>query len=68
LNGTPVLTDHSSLAHKVSSSLNQINELTLPDRTEWFEKVVHTEWTVEEIASGVPLERLLSKVKLTQLV
>jgi hypothetical protein len=68
LNGTPVLTDHSSLAHEVSSSLDQINELTLPDRTEWFEKIVHTEWTVEEIASGVPLERLLSKVKLTQLV
>jgi len=68
LNGTPVLTDHSSLAYEVSSSLDQINELILPDRSEWFEKIVHTEWTVEEIASGIPLERLLSKVKLTQLV
>jgi hypothetical protein len=68
LNGTPVLTDHSSLAHEVSLGLDQINEPILPDRTEWFEKIVHTEWTVEEIASGLPLERLLSKVKLTPLV
>jgi len=68
LNGTPVLTDHSSLAHEVSISLDQINEPILVDRTEWFEKIVHTEWTQEEIASGLPLERLLSKVKLTPLV
>jgi hypothetical protein len=68
LNGTSVLTDHSSLAHEVSLGLDQINEPILPDRTEWFEKIVHTEWTVEEIASGLPLERLLSKVKLTPLV
>jgi len=68
INGTPVITDHSSLAHELSLSLNQINEPILVDRTEWFEKIAHTEWTVEEIASGVPLERLLSKVKLTPLV
>lgn len=65
LNGTPVITDHSSLANDVSSSLDQINEIALLDRTEWLEKIVHTEWTQEEIASGVPLERLLSKVTLT---
>ena len=65
INGTPVLTDHSSLAHEVSLELDQINEAILTDRTEWFEKIVHTEWTVEEIASGQPLERLLSKVTLT---
>jgi hypothetical protein len=68
INGTPVITDDSSLAHAVSSSLDQINEIALPDRTEWFEKIVHTEWTQEEITSGVPLERLLSKVALTQTV
>jgi hypothetical protein len=56
------------LAHRVSLGLDQINEPVLVDRTEWFEKIVHTEWTVEEIALGLPLERLLSKVKLTPLV
>jgi hypothetical protein len=68
LNGAPVLTDYSSLAYDVSTTLDQLNNAYLPDRTEWFEKIVHTEWTQEEIASGVPLERLLSKVKLTRLV
>jgi hypothetical protein len=68
IDGAPVITDHSSLAHEVSLSLDQVNEPVLRDRTEWFKKIVHTEWTVEEIAAGLPLERLLSKVKLTPLV
>jgi hypothetical protein len=68
INGTPVITDDSSLAYDISFNIDQLNNSYLPDRTEWFEKLVHTEWTVEEIASGLPLERLLSKVKLTPLV
>jgi hypothetical protein len=65
INGVPVITDNTSLAHEVSMTFDKINEPFLPDRTEWFEKIVHTEWTQEEIASGRPLERLLSKIKLT---
>jgi hypothetical protein len=68
INGAPVITDDSSLAHEVSLGLSQINKPILVDRTEWFTKIMHTEWTVEEIALGLPLERLLSKVKLTPLV
>jgi hypothetical protein len=68
INGTPLITNDSSLAYELSVSLDKINEPFLPDRGEWLAKVVHTEWTIEEISNGVPLERLLSKVKLTPLV
>jgi hypothetical protein len=36
----------------------QLENPTLPNREEWFLKLCHTEWTVEEIAQGVPLARL----------
>lgn len=65
INGTPVITDDSSLAHDVSIPISQINTAYLPDRTEWFDKILHTEWTVEEIADGQPLGRLLNNVNLT---
>jgi hypothetical protein len=65
INGTPVITDQSSLAHDMATTVDQINDVRLPDRSEWFEKILHTEWTVEEIADGVPLARLLSNTNLT---
>jgi len=65
INGTPVITDSSSLAHNVAITVDQINDIHLPDRSEWFEKILHTEWTVEEIADGMPLGRLLNNVNLT---
>ena len=65
INGTPVITDASSLAHDISINLDQLNNTYLPDRMEWLEKIVHTEWTMEEIALGQPLERLLNNLNLT---
>jgi hypothetical protein len=65
INGTPIVTDISSLAHDVSTTIDQINQPYLPNRTEWFEKITHTEWTVEEIADGMPLARLLDNTNLT---
>jgi len=34
----------------------------MPDRTMWFNDYVWTEFTIEEIASGLPLKRLTSKL------
>jgi hypothetical protein len=31
----------------------------LPDREDWFLKLCHTEWTVSEIAQGIPMQRLM---------
>jgi hypothetical protein len=59
--GIPIICDESSLAWPVSSSIDNIVNPVLPDRTEWFLKLCHTEWTVEEIAQGIPIQRLLDK-------
>ena len=39
--------------------LSQIENPLRPDRTQWIEQLAHTEWTIPEIESGIPLRRLL---------
>lgn len=63
--GVPIVCDASSLASDVSMPLSSINEPYLPDRHDWFERILHTEWTKEEIEQGIPLERLLRHIDLT---
>ena len=62
LNGIPVICDWSSLAGELSGTIENIENITLPDRTDWFLKLCHTEWTIGEIAQGIPLSRLLDKL------
>ena len=59
--GTPVICDTSSLAYPVSDQLENIENPQLPDRTEWFNRLCHTEWTVDEIRQGIPIARLFDK-------
>lgn len=59
IQGTPVIVDTTSLAHPVSDQLANVESAQLPDRTEWFTQLCHTEWTREEIAQGLPIKRLL---------
>jgi hypothetical protein len=60
LNGVPAFVDSSSLAAPVGNlDLSTINNPVRPDRTAWLEQLAHTEWYTEEIASGLPLKRLL---------
>jgi hypothetical protein len=42
---------------------SQLAEPTLPDRTDWFIKLCHTEWTVSEIEQGLPFLRLDTELK-----
>lgn len=58
IQGVPVICDSSSLAGILSGKMEKIEEISLPDREDWFLKLCHTEWTVEEIASGLPIKRL----------
>jgi hypothetical protein len=58
INGTPTICDSSSLAFPVSEKWENLENPQLPDREEWFLKLCHTEWTVEEIAQGIPISRL----------
>ena len=61
--GTPIICDPSSLAFPVSGNFQNIESIDLPDRTNWFVKLTHTEWTQEEIARGIPLTRLLPEIQ-----
>lgn len=63
INGIPVICNASSLAYPVSSTMDQIENIALPDRTDWFLKLCHTEWFADEIAQGIPLSRLLPKLE-----
>lgn len=63
INGAPVITDSSSLAYPVSDIIENIENPTLGDRDDWFLKLLHTEWTVDEIASGIPAQRILQDLK-----
>jgi hypothetical protein len=62
IQGVPIICDASSLAGELSSKLENIENPILPDRTEWFLKLCHTEWTVDEIFQGIPLQRLMPKI------
>jgi len=58
--GVPAFVGTDSLAAPVANlDLLDIEKPWMPDRTAWLEDIAHTEWTVEEIASGYPLQRLL---------
>jgi len=59
INGTPIICDVTSLAWPVSDKIENIEKISLPDRENWLTKLCHTEWTVDEIANGLPLTRLL---------
>ena len=60
LNGVPAFVGSTSLAAPVGNSdLAHIENPLRPDRTQWIEQLAHTEWTIPEIESGLPLQRLL---------
>ena len=58
--GVPAFVGFSSLAAPVGNvTMSNIEKPDRPDREEWFNEMAHTEWTVDEIATGLPLARLL---------
>lgn len=64
INGTPVICDPSGLAFPVSDIIANIETPRLLDRSGWLIELCHTEWTVDEIANGTPLLRLLPELLL----
>lgn len=60
INGVPAFVGSSSLAAPVANlDWTQIENPVRPDRTGWLEQLAHTEWTIQEIATGYPMRRLL---------
>jgi hypothetical protein len=64
LNGIPVFTGPESLAAPVANlRLARIEDPDMPDRQQWANNIAYTEWTIEEISQGLPLQRLIDKLK-----
>ena len=64
IHGIPVFVGESSLCYDVGNhSLSNIENPLMPDRTKWCNEIAYTEWTVEEIEEGVPLQRLIPKLE-----
>jgi len=63
LNGIPAFVGSPSLAYDVAN-INLINIETpqTPNRQQWLDEYVHTEWSLQEIAQGIPLTRLTLKI------
>jgi hypothetical protein len=60
INGVPAFVGTTSLAAPVGNlDIANIENPSRPDREGWLETIAHTEWTMPEIESGVPLLRLL---------
>jgi hypothetical protein len=61
IQGVPIFCHASGLAAGVGNlDWSQIENPQRPDRGDWLINLCHTEWTQTEIATGWPLERLLS--------
>ena len=58
--GVPAFVGPDSLASTIANwNLAQIENPPRPDRSVWLEQLAHTEWTVEEIKTGLPFRRLV---------
>lgn len=65
IEGIPVFVGPTSLAADVGNlDLDNINEPLTPDREQWLNDLAYTEWTVDEIRGGEPLDRVLSALTL----
>lgn len=61
--GIPAFVGPSSLAYDVANhDLQSIETPNKPNRQQWLNDYAFTEWTVEEIATGMPLKRLTDKL------
>lgn len=63
LSGVPAFVGPDSLARDVASTnLYDIERPRYPDRQQWLNDYAHTEYTVDEISQGIPLDNLLKSL------
>ena len=46
------------LGYDANQNLDTITLPIRPDRTQWFNDLAYTEWTIDEISEGLPLKHL----------
>jgi len=56
--GVRLLTDESSLAHPMSITWDKIEQPYLINRESWLVEICHTEYTLDELAQGIWLDRI----------
>lgn len=65
IEGVPAFVSTHSLAYDVANDidfLHDIEQPLMPDRQQWLNDYAWTEFTIEEIASGLPLKRLTDRL------
>jgi hypothetical protein len=65
IEGVPAFVSTHSLAYPAGNDidfLHNIEQPLMPDRTQWLNDYAHTEYTIEEIAAGLPLKNLTPKL------
>jgi len=65
LNGVPAFVGTSSLAYDVGNDIDFMHDIEaplMPNRQQWLNDYAHTEWTVQEISQGIPLNLLTDKL------
>lgn len=62
LAGTPVIVDRTSLAWPISISMDEIETAPDCDIDQWLIEIAHTEYEIPEIAQGLWLKRLRSRL------
>jgi hypothetical protein len=59
VNGVPAIVGPNSIAYDVAEhTLSNIESPSMPNRQQWLNDYAWTEFTIDEIAQGLPLERL----------
>ena len=65
INGVPAFVGPASLAYDAANDIDFLHDIenpVMPDRTQWLNDYAWTEFTIQEITSGLPLKRLTSKL------
>lgn len=61
INGVPGFVSNHSLAYPVANDIDFTHDIEnplAPNRQQWLNDYAYTEWTVDEIAQGIPTKRL----------
>jgi len=66
IQGVPSFVGPDSLAAPVANTnLADIETPQMPDRTQWLNELAWTEWTIEEMAAGIPQKLLIDQIQLS---
>jgi hypothetical protein len=64
IDGVPAFVGAYSMAAPVANQdFSLIEKPRMPERDLWLEQLCHTEWTLSEIRSGLPIGRLMGRLK-----